>query len=77
MELMVQAGLTPMQVISIATLNAAKALQINDNLGSVQVGKKADFVILNDNPEQNIKNSRTIRSVWKDGKEVSKAAAEN
>lgn len=77
MELMVKAGLTPLQAISVSTINAAKALQINSKFGSVQVGKKADFVILNDNPEKSIKNSRTIMSVWKDGKEVSKGALPN
>ncbi|GGB86470.1 amidohydrolase family protein [Dyadobacter sediminis] len=72
MELMVRAGLTPLQAIMLATLNAAKALKIDPDYGSIQKGKKADLIILSDNPEKNIKNTRKIESVWKDGKEASK-----
>ena len=71
MELMVQAGLTPLEAIKISTQNAAEVLA-SDKSGSIQVGKKADFLILNANPEADIKNTRKIASVWKDGKEVSK-----
>jgi len=76
MELMVQAGLTPLQAITVSTKNAAKALAENKS-GSAEVGKKADFIILTANPENEIKNTRKIFSVWKDGKEVSKGALDN
>ncbi|KAA6431455.1 amidohydrolase family protein [Dyadobacter flavalbus] len=72
MELMVRAGLTPLQAVMLATLNAAGALKIDNDYGSIQKGKKADLIILSDNPEKDIKNTRKIESVWKDGKESSK-----
>ena len=70
LELMVEAGLTPLQAIQAATKNAATVLKINKMYGTLEPGKKADFIILNENPENNILNSRKIRSVWKNGREV-------
>jgi imidazolonepropionase-like amidohydrolase len=72
MELLVQAGLTPLQAITSATKNSAKVLKIDTNYGTIEKGKKADFIILSESPEKNIKNTRTIEAVWKDGMEVSK-----
>ena len=72
MELMVQAGLTPMQAITISTKNAARALRIADDTGTLEKGKRADFIVLTSNPENDIKNTRKIEAVWKDGKAVSK-----
>ncbi|MCF0055697.1 amidohydrolase family protein [Dyadobacter sp. CY356] len=77
MELMVQAGLTPMQTITAATLNSAKILKIDNQIGTIQKGKKADFIILTESPEKDIKNTRKIESVWKDGKQVSKGPLKN
>lgn len=70
MELFVRAGFTPMEAITAATLNGAKVLRIDKELGTLQVGKKADFIVLDANPVDNIKNTRTIHAVWKDGKKV-------
>jgi len=55
LELLREAGFHPMEVIRAATLNGAEALQMDDKIGSVQVGKLADFVIVNENPLQNLK----------------------
>jgi imidazolonepropionase-like amidohydrolase len=71
MLLMTQAGLTPMQVITISTKNAARTLRIADDAGTLEKGKIADFIILTSDPSQNIKNTRTIEAVWKAGKKVS------
>lgn len=71
LELMVQAGLSPMQAITSATKNAAKILKIDKSYGTLEKGKMADFIVLSDSPEKNIRNTRKIESVWKDGKEVS------
>ena len=54
MELFQEAGFSPLEVIHAATLVAAKALGIDDEVGSVQVGKKADFVVTKENPLQNL-----------------------
>ena len=72
MELMVKAGLTPAQAITVSTSNAAAALHIDHEKGTLEKGKKADFLILTANPSDDIRNTRKIESVWKEGKEVSK-----
>lgn len=70
MQLLVQAGLTPLQAIMVATKNAAEALQINNRYGTLEKGKVADFIILDADPSQNIKNTRQIRAVYKAGVQV-------
>jgi len=70
LQLMVEAGLTPMQVIVAATNNGAKMLHINNKAGTLQKGMKADFIVLNGNPLEDIKQTRNIATVWKDGKAV-------
>jgi imidazolonepropionase-like amidohydrolase len=72
MELLVQAGLTPLQAITVATKNAAIALKINERYGTITVGKTADLLVLDANPVQDIKNTRKIAAVYKAGVEVSK-----
>jgi imidazolonepropionase-like amidohydrolase len=70
MELMVKAGLTPMQALVASTGNAAKVMQIDKEVGTLQPGKRADFVVLTADPLANILNTRTIESVWIDGKAI-------
>lgn len=55
MELLREAGFNPLEVIMAATLNGAEALGVADKLGSVEVGKLADFVIVEENPLANFK----------------------
>ncbi len=55
LELLQEAGFHPLEVIRSATLHAAEALGMEKELGSVEVGKLADFVILEENPLQNLK----------------------
>ena len=64
MELMVQAGLTPMQVIQSFSSVAAEALGISDQFGTLTVGKAADLVVLDENPLEDIRNTRTIHAVY-------------
>lgn len=71
LELMVQAGLTPLQAISTGTRNAAHLLKIDNTTGTIATGKLADLLILADNPEKNIRNTRKITAVYKAGKKVS------
>jgi imidazolonepropionase-like amidohydrolase len=70
---MVAAGMTPQQVITAATKTAAEVLGL-DQLGAVAEGKSADFVVLNGNPLEDIRNTRKIASVYLRGKEVNRAA---
>lgn len=55
LELLREAGFHPLEVIMSATLNGAEALGADDMLGSVEIGKYADFVILEENPLENLK----------------------
>lgn len=71
MELLTQAGLTPLQAITIATHNAATALRSNKDYGTIETGKKADFIVLAANPLNDIKNTRSITAVYKNGQQVS------
>lgn len=71
LELMVQAGLTPLQAISVATENAAKVLRIESRYGTLQKGMVADLIVLGGNPVTDIKNTRAIEAVYKAGKKVS------
>ena len=71
LQFMVDAGLTPMQVITMATRNSSNALRLKDQ-GVLVRDMQADFIALNANPEQDIKATQSIHSVWKNGVEVSK-----
>jgi imidazolonepropionase-like amidohydrolase len=64
LELEVQAGLTPQQAITGATANAADFLGASKDLGTLQAGRWADLIVLKQNPLSNIKNTRTIETVW-------------
>ena len=55
LELLREAGFHPLEVIKAATLNGAEALGWADKIGSVQIGKLADFVIVEENPLENLK----------------------
>jgi imidazolonepropionase-like amidohydrolase len=63
LELMTQAGLTPMQAIVAATGSAAKFLGSKE-LGTLEPGKWADLIVLDRNPIQDIKNTRAIHAVY-------------
>ena len=71
MELMAEAGLNPMQIIVSATGDAANCMGFKD-LGTLEVGKWADFIVLKKNPLDDIKNSRSIESVWIAGNRISR-----
>lgn len=69
LELMVQAGLTPLEAISVGTRNAAKVLKL-PNTGTIAPGQVADLLVLAGNPEKDIKNTRHIVTVYKAGKNI-------
>ena len=70
---MVAAGLTPSQVITTATRNAAQLLRLDD-LGTIAPGKSADFIVLDANPLDDITNTRKISAVYSRGTAVDRAA---
>ena len=55
LELLREAGFHPLEVIRAATLNGAEALGMDDEIGSIEIGKKADFVLIEENPLENLK----------------------
>lgn len=63
LELMVDAGLSPADALASATRIAAGCMQVDDHLGTLEVGKWADFVVLEANPLVNIRNVRRQREV--------------
>jgi imidazolonepropionase-like amidohydrolase len=70
LELLVQAGLTPMQALRAATQVAAKLLGQEARLGTLAEGKVADFVILDGNPLADIRQIRQVEVVLQEGQIV-------
>jgi imidazolonepropionase-like amidohydrolase len=68
MELMMQSGLSPMQVIQSFSKGAAEALGIEKEFGTLVKGKAADVLVLEKNPLDNITNMRTIQTIYLGGK---------
>ncbi|MCH7473601.1 MAG: PD40 domain-containing protein, partial [Gemmatimonadetes bacterium] len=67
LEFLVEAGLSPLEVLRIATQEAATAVGAEDDLGTLEPGKLADIVLLDANPLEDIKNTQTIWRVIKGG----------
>ncbi len=74
LEMMVKAGMTPMQALVAATGGGARVTKLDANLGTLQPGKWADFVVLTANPLTDIKNTRQIESVWIGGQRLRSAS---
>ena len=70
LELMVQSGLTPRQALAASTRDAARCMKIDRDLGTIEPGKWADFVVLDASPLVDIANIRRIASVWIAGNPV-------
>lgn len=70
MQLLVDAGLTPMQAIMAATVNGAELLGLERRLGTIEKGKVADLILVDANPLQDIANTKKISTVIKDGRIV-------
>ena len=70
LEMMVKAGLTPMQAIVAATGDAARCMKKEKTIGTLQPGAYADFVIYGDDPTKDIRATRSIESVWVGGTKV-------
>jgi imidazolonepropionase-like amidohydrolase len=70
MELMVEAGMTPMQVIQSFSKGASEALGIDKEFGTLAKGKAADLLVLEKNPLENITNMRSIQAIYLGGKKL-------
>jgi len=63
LEMLVRAGLTPLQALGAATIEPAEYFSLQDEMGTIEVGKRADLVLLNASPLVDIGNSRSIALV--------------
>ena len=66
-ELLVEAGFSPVEAIRIATLNGATYMGKDASIGSIAPGKSADIVVLGANPVEKIENIEEVELVFKDG----------
>ena len=67
LELLVEAGFSPLEAISIGTLNGAKYLGRDAQVGSIAIGKQADLVVVNGDPSTTIADVRKVETVFKQG----------
>jgi imidazolonepropionase-like amidohydrolase len=68
LEILVEAGIPPLEVIKIATRNGAQALGIEEDVGTIESGKQADMIVLSDNPVNEISNTKKIEAVINNGR---------
>ena len=73
LQLLVQAGLSPMDAIVCATRNAAEVLGDEKNRGTLQPGKRADFLILSANPLDDIRNTLRLVAIYHGGRRIAPA----
>lgn len=74
LALLVQCGLTPMQALQAATSTPAGVLNKSKDLGTIEVGKLADLILLDANPLEDIHNTQRIRAVIVGGKVMNRLA---
>ena len=67
LELFVEGGFTPLEAIKIATLNGAVFLEIEDKVGTIKEGKRANLVLVNGKPDKKISDVRKVEIVFKNG----------
>jgi imidazolonepropionase-like amidohydrolase len=67
-ELYVKAGFTPMEAIQAATVVPARAMGLDKDSGSVEVGKRADLIVIDGDPLEDIRNTRDVTAVITNGK---------
>lgn len=70
MELYVKAGLTPLEALRAATQTSARSLGIERDRGTLEAGRRADFLVLGADPIADVKNVRAIEAVYRGGNAV-------
>ena len=73
-ELYNEAGFTPMAALQAATIEPARAMKLDGELGTIEAGKRADLVVLDANPLDAMRNIRTVRWTIRDGRMYDAAA---
>jgi imidazolonepropionase-like amidohydrolase len=68
LELLVEAGLTPLEAISAATRNGAMMMKTEDEWGTIEAGKRADLLVIDGRPDQTISDTRNIVTVIQAGR---------
>jgi imidazolonepropionase-like amidohydrolase len=68
LELYVKAGFTPLEAIQAATIVPARAMKLDGEVGTIEAGKRADLIVLDANPLDNISNIRQTRFVITQGR---------
>ena len=68
LEMMVAAGLTPYEALRTGTVNAAAYLDESDTAGTIEVGKRADFILVEENPLTDIRHVSNVQGVFNQGK---------
>lgn len=70
LQMLVEAGLTPLQAIQTASLNVAQAWSKEKDYGSIENGKVADFFVVRGDPSKNISDTQNVEAVYIDGKKI-------
>ena len=73
LQLMVEAGLSPMQALVAASRTAAECVGADDRIGTLEVGKSADILIVDGNPLEDIKATKNIWQVIKGGQIIDRS----
>src|SRR5947199_9488799 len=76
LQLLVQAGLTPLEALHAATQINAQMLRLDDSTGTVQVGKQADLIVLDGDPSTDISNTEKNVSIVHNGRQVKRELSE-
>jgi imidazolonepropionase-like amidohydrolase len=76
LELLVEAGLTPLQALTAATKNAATLMDSEDEWGTLEVGKRADILVVSGNPAINVGDTRNVDNVIQRGHIIDREALE-